>query len=192
MCTIILNDADTFTGACKARGPLSSSLVETSECAGRSVLMSRAFTKESDNETPLPLPERPVSSGPNPVTPRGARLIEETLREIERTLKDTEDEGLQRDRRYWLSRRATMQQVSIPSLPDRVSFGTCVTIKRRGSEREVQIVGQDEANPSKNLISWTSPLARALEGAVVGETVELKLGETLEPIAILAIRSCEN
>ena len=85
-----------------------------------------------------------------------------------------------------------MQQLSIPASPDRVSFGTCVTIKRRGRESEVQIVGQDEANPSKNLISWTSPLARALEGAVVGETVELKLGETLEQIAILAIRSCGN
>ena len=46
--------------------------------------------------------------------------------------------------------------------------------------------------PPRNLISWTSPLARALEGAAVGETVELELGETLEPISLLAIRSCEN
>ena len=111
--------------------------------------MSRAFTKESDNETPLAIPERPVTSGPNPVTPRGARLIEEAIQEIDRKLRDTEDEGLQRDRRYWLSRRATMRRVSIPSSPDRVSFGTCVTIKRRGRESEVQIVGQDEADPSQ-------------------------------------------
>ena len=154
--------------------------------------MSRAFTKESDNEAPQPMPERRVSIGPNPVTPRGARLIELAVQDIDRKLNETEDESLQRDRRYWLSRRATMERVPIPPLPDRVSFGTCVTIRRRARESEVQIVGQDEADPSKNLISWTSPLARALVGAVVGETVELELGEALEPISILAIRSCKD
>ena len=51
--------------------------------------MSRAFTKESDNETPQPMPERPVSRGPNPVTPRGARLIEEALREIDAKLLES-------------------------------------------------------------------------------------------------------
>ena len=151
--------------------------------------MSRAFTKESDNETPQPTPERLVSGGPNPVTPRGARLIEEALQQIERELKDAEDEGLQRERRYWLSRQATMEKIPSPASLDRVSFGTCVTIRRRGRESTVQIVGQDEADPTKNLISWTSPLARAIEGAGVGETVDLELGDTIEPISILTIRS---
>ena len=154
--------------------------------------MSRAFTKESDNEASPPTPERPVSSGPNPVTPRGARLIEEALREIDAILMESEDGGLQRDRRYWLSRKATMEQVPIPTSPDRVSFGMWVTINRRGREIDLQIVGQDEADPAKNLISWTSPLARAIDGATIGETTELQLGDTPEPISILAIKGSED
>ena len=156
--------------------------------------MSRAFTKESDNEMPPQMPERPVISGPNPVTPRGARLIDEVVREIEAKLKRAEakDEGLERDRRYWLSRQSTMEQIPKPTSYDRVSFGACVRIKRRDSESEVQLVGQDEADPTKNLISWTSPLARAIEGAEIGETVELQLGDKTEPITIMAIKSFEE
>ena len=65
--------------------------------------MSRAFTKEADNEKLPPLPERPVSSGPNPVTPRGARLIEEALRKIEQQMMSLTDEALARDHRYLLA-----------------------------------------------------------------------------------------
>lgn len=154
--------------------------------------MSRAFTKEADNETPQPTPERAVMGGPNPVTRGGARLIMEALREIDAKLKNADDERLQRDRRYWLSRQATMEQIAPHRSPDRVSFGTFVTIRRRGRESQVQIVGQDEADPTQNLISWTSPLARAIDGAAIGETVELELGVRVEAISILGIRGDED
>ena len=44
--------------------------------------MSRAFVKESDQDTD-PLPERPISEHPNLVTARGQSLIEARVRELE-------------------------------------------------------------------------------------------------------------
>ena len=44
--------------------------------------MSRAFTKEPDGQELDELPERPVSSHRNLVTPRGLQLIEERVREL--------------------------------------------------------------------------------------------------------------
>ena len=51
-------------------------------------------------------------------------------------------------------------------------FGLCVTIERDdGRTQNVRIVGQDEADPVKGLLSYVSPLARALLGKRVGDTV---------------------
>ena len=44
--------------------------------------MSRAFTRESDDD-PGTLPERPVSSHPNLVTPGGLAAIEAQVRALE-------------------------------------------------------------------------------------------------------------
>ena len=55
--------------------------------------MSRAFVHESDEEPEL-IPERPVSTRPNLVTPEGMRQIEERLRELEaqrQTAKSADD-----------------------------------------------------------------------------------------------------
>lgn len=50
----------------------------------------------------------------------------------------------------------------------------------------VTIVGEDESDPKAGWISWTAPLARALDGAKVGDDVELE-GRRNETITILAI-----
>jgi transcription elongation GreA/GreB family factor len=149
--------------------------------------MSRAFTREADNEVPPQIPERPVSRAPNLVTPRGAALIEDALQKIEQALADTNDEALQRDRRYWLVRHATMKVVAPARAPDKVGFGTRVTIERGGKVIDLQIVGEDEADPAHGLISWTAPLARALDGAAAGDTVDFALGQRTEPIKVIAI-----
>ena len=44
--------------------------------------MSRAFIRESDDDQSA-LPERPVSTHPNLVTPRGLAAIEARVRELE-------------------------------------------------------------------------------------------------------------
>ena len=56
-----------------------------------------------------------------------------------------------------------------------VKFGATVTLIDNDSEEEVvyQVVGEDEANIKNGLLSVTAPLARALIGKNVGDTVEV-------------------
>lgn len=66
--------------------------------------------------------------------------------------------------------------------PDRsrVFFGATVTIADEDDEeRTVTIVGDKEQDASKGRIGWSSPIARALRGAQVGDlrTVRLPGGE---------------
>jgi len=59
--------------------------------------------------------------------------------------------------------------------PDKVRFGTTVVLEDLGSGDEVtyRIVGEDEADVSKGLLSVTSPVARALIGKEVDDHVEV-------------------
>jgi transcription elongation GreA/GreB family factor len=73
-----------------------------------------------------------------------------------------------------------------PDAPDEVAFGTQVTIRRGSTSTSYRIVGEDEADPPKGLLSWTSPLAGALMGARAGDMVEFGDGRpavTVERIA---------
>ena len=56
-----------------------------------------------------------------------------------------------------------------------VKFGAKVTLADEETEEEqkFQIVGEDEADVSQGLLSVTSPLARALIGKQIGESVEV-------------------
>ena len=142
--------------------------------------MNKAFTRESDDAPPAPPEERLVSTAINFVTPRGARLIQEQIGAIERKLASevapvikTE---LRRDLRYWLARQSSMQVVAHSKYTNTVGFGRRVTIRRGDSKLTVIIVGEDESDPKAGLIAWTAPLARAIEGAKVGEEVDLESG----------------
>lgn len=153
--------------------------------------MSRAFVKEDDAAPPPPALERPLSSAPNLVTPRGARLIDEEVGRLEREIASTPDDEaaapLRRDLRYWTARRATAQLVEPEAEPDSVGFGSSATIRRGGRESTIRIVGEDEADPDSGLIAWTSPLARALDGAEPGDMVELAAGGRTIPVEVLAV-----
>ena len=60
----------------------------------------------------------------------------------------------------------------VPS--ERVVFGTTVSLENDdGRERTWRIVGETEANIDEGLISYKSPLARALIGRSEGEEVEV-------------------
>ena len=55
---------------------------------------------------------------------------------------------------------------------DMVQIGSRVAyVTPDGREHEVQIVGEDEADPAGGLVSWDSPLGQALIGAAPGEEV---------------------
>ncbi|MEA3018433.1 MAG: hypothetical protein QOI38_3155 [Sphingomonadales bacterium] len=157
--------------------------------------MSRAFVKEVDDAPEPPPPERPASAAPNLVTPRGARLIEEAVAELESGLAGAEGEEearLRRDLRYWTLRRSTARLVEAEPHPAAAGFGTRVTIRRGVVMSDVRIVGEDEADPAHGRIAWTAPLARALEGAEKGEVVELEAGGRVEEIVVLGVSAGED
>ena len=157
--------------------------------------MSRAFVREVDDAPPQPPPERQASSAPNLVTPRGARLIDETIAGIEAALPAAAGEAealLRRDLRYWTLRRATARVVAPDPHPRAAGFGTRVTIRRDVLVTDVSIVGEDEADPAHGRVAWTAPLARALEGAERGEVVELEAGGRVEEIRVLAVHPGEG
>ncbi len=60
---------------------------------------------------------------------------------------------------------------------ERVSFGSTVVLIDHDSDEEVQytIVGSQESDPSRGLISIQSPMAKALLGKEEGDEVELQL-----------------
>lgn len=144
--------------------------------------MSRAFVKEADGtEVYDDLPDRPISDDPNFVTEHGLALIEEEIAKLRAALEEAQAKDdrsaiaeISRDLRYWTARRATAEVVHPPSETDTVRFGLSVTIKRDDGRRlTYRIVGQDEADPAKGLLSFVSPLGRALAGKSVGDTVEV-------------------
>ena len=142
--------------------------------------MSKAFTKEPETgEVYDDLPDRPISPN-NLVTPKGLEMIEAELARLHQehaAAADSDDRSLlakiNRDLRYWTSRRATAQLVEPPSDAKEVHFGSTVTIKRDdGRQQTYRIVGEDEADPSLGTLSYVSPVAQALMGKQVGEMVE--------------------
>lgn len=147
--------------------------------------MSKAFTKEADGEEVYDdLPDRPVSPH-NLVTPKGLEMIETELARLHRehaAAQDADDKPriskVNRDLRYWTSRRATAQVVEAPSDSSEVHFGSTVTIEREDGRRQTyRIVGEDEADPSLGTLSYVSPVAQALMGKQVGEVVQAGTAE---------------
>jgi len=140
--------------------------------------MSRAFVKDQDADY-VELPDRPVSEHPNDVTEAGLAQIEDALAtasDAYAVAQASADRAAiaaaRRDLRYWTARRATARIVPAPADTSEVWFGASVTIRRDdGREQTFRIVGEDEANPSEGSISHVSPLARALIGKRVGDTV---------------------
>jgi transcription elongation factor GreB len=71
---------------------------------------------------------------------------------------------------------------------DQVFFGATVTYARADdSEVTVTIVGVDEADMEKGLVSWVSPVARALLRGRVGDLTRLRRPGGTEEIEILEI-----
>lgn len=165
--------------------------------------MSRAFVREGDGESdPGELPELPISEHPNYVTPRGMMLLRSRLNDAIKRVQALdgavaeeavgarlERAHIQREMR-WLQARIlgaiTIAPERQPS--DRVAFGARVeVVDDAGHEHRYRIVGEDEADPERGLISWVSPLARALHGARVGDSVVWKRPAGDANVEVLAI-----
>lgn len=145
--------------------------------------MSRAFVNEDAGKDRPDLPDLPVSPGPNRVTPRGLALLQARLAGRQADLAELKarpdrldtlpEAAALRDIR-WLEARLQAAVVIDPAAQDltSVAFGLAVTVRDRGGRTTTcRIVGEDEADAARNHISPTSPLARALLGAAVGDVV---------------------
>lgn len=125
------------------------------------------------------LPERPVSTAPNLVTPEGLAAIEAEIAALAEALALAGDDRAERarigrDHRYWIARRGSAHLMPAPGDADTVHFGSTVTLDRDDGRRQIfRIVGEDEAAPERGTLSHVSPLARALLGRSVGEAVRV-------------------
>jgi len=148
--------------------------------------MSRAFVKESDDDLVAgELPERPLPVHANYVTPKGLELLQARVRELTERHEDLKRQAEEdsearqklretdRDLRYFNAQLERATLVDTADQPrDRVHFGAVVKIEdEEGHEQEFSLVGDDEADVALGRISWASPLARAMIGAKVGDTV---------------------
>jgi len=180
--------------------------------------MSKAFTKESDadDDDALDTAAPSIPGGKNYVTPEGFRKLESELLELCRIERpkvveivswaagngDRSENGdyiygkkrlREIDRRIrYLTKRHESAEVVDPARQknhSQVFFGATVTYASDdGKENTVRIVGIDEADLNAGLVSWISPIARALLKARVGDTVKLRTPHGDENIEVINIR----
>jgi transcription elongation factor GreB len=183
--------------------------------------MSKAFTKENDNDADdedgagAALPALPAGTR-NYMTPAGyARLRTELLdlmdaerpkvveavhwaaKNGDRSENGDYIYGKKRlreiDRRIrFLTKRLEVAEVTDPSAhfgSDQVFFGASVRlVDDLGEERELTILGIDEADTAQGQVSWISPIARALLKAREGDAVKLATPGGVREIEVLSVR----
>ena len=180
--------------------------------------MNKAFTRETDSEDDeLPAGTSPIPAGArNYITPAGyARLRAELLHLIDeerpRVVEvvhwaagngDRSENGdylygkkrlREIDRRIrFLTQRLEIAEVTDPGVHhgrDQVFFGATVRYASEdGAEREITILGIDEADSSLGQVSWISPIARALLKAREGDEVRLLTPAGVQTIEVLQVR----
>jgi transcription elongation factor GreA len=152
-----------------------------------------------------------------PITLRGAEKLREELRKLKaeerpaiiRAIAEArshgdlsenaeyhaarEQQGFVEGRIKEIERRLANSQVIDPaSLPDtgKVVFGATVELApvEGGAEVRYQIVGDDEADIRRGLVSINSPIARALIGRAPGDEVEVAAPGGARSFEVLAVR----
>ena len=179
--------------------------------------MSKAFTKETDQDDDLPEEADALPAGvKNYITPRGLQTLRDELNQLTRVERpkvvevvswaagngDRSENGdyiygkkrlREIDRRIrFLTKRIEIAQVVDPAQQknrDQVFFGATVTYAGDdGVEKTVRIIGIDEADLARGEVSWVSPIAKALLKAREGDTVNLRTPAGLETLEVIEIR----
>ena len=178
--------------------------------------MSRAFVKETAESAAPPErmvedgPNLVTPQGLVQIEGHIARIESAMASETNPLLRET----LARDLRYWVHQKSTAEVVASATSPlrhaardtspvrtgeesrrageekiaaDEVMFGSHVVIARKGRRQRFRIVGVDEADPAKGLLSFRSPLAAAIMGARAGDVVEAP--EPLGEIEIVGVET---
>lgn len=178
--------------------------------------MSKAFTKETDDQDEPEKPESRPTNIKNYVTPYGYAELQDELRhllsverpKIVETVSWAASNGdrsenadyiygkrrlreIDRRMRY-LTKRIESAEVVDPKLQKnltRVFFGATVTyVEEEATELTVKLVGFDEADLTKGKIYFLSPIAQALLKSEVGDEVEVKTPAGVRVLKITAIK----
>ena len=166
--------------------------------------MNKAFTKETETEETLPEFVDALPPGTkNYMTPEGAAWLQEELRhlcDVERPeLAAHKDQAPAKKRLREIDQRLQFisSRLQITEIVDQsrrqdceqVFFGASVTYAdSAGTKHSVRIVGVDEARLEMGEVSWVSPIARALNGAWLGDMVKLANPSGAEEVEILEIK----
>lgn len=163
--------------------------------------MSRGFVKEDDLEhAGTDLPERPVSQHTNYVTLIGLKQLEDSAKLLDKeraSLVDDKDNEtakqrlavIDRDLRY-LSMRLQHAVLVDATKQDKntVLFGATVKVEdAAGAVLQFHIVGEDEADIAQQKVSYVSPIAKALIGRKVGDSVRWQRPAGLLELEIIDI-----
>lgn len=145
--------------------------------------MSRGFIKEGDQEEIPRVPMRAYlpEGVPNYVTKEGLEALKEELKDLEAERVKAGDNYIMvnfidASIKLLVDRINSAVEVDLSkSNKDTVSFGAWV----RYNGRVMRIVGVDEADVNKGLISFISPIAKLLIGKKEGDVIELKGSEKI-------------
>jgi transcription elongation factor GreB len=163
--------------------------------AGYDQVVSKAFTSEETPEA-APIVRAPPRLAPGAVryvTPEGHAALRAELARLEadRAAGDSA-------RADALARRVALVEATLATLtvlaPDaapegRVGFGGWVTVEDGAGVRATwRIVGPDESDARRGLVSVEAPLSRALLGREVGDEVEVDRPGGRATVTIVALR----
>ena len=152
-----------------------------------------------------------------PMTVRGHELLQEELKKLKSVdrpnvvkaiaearahgdLKENAEYHAAKDQQGFIEARIkdlegklSHKQVIDASAVDargKVIFGSTVVILDEATDKEIAytIVGEDEADIKQGMISYTSPIARALIGKDEGDAIEFQAPDGLKTYDILEVR----
>jgi len=176
--------------------------------------MSKAFVRD-DGEAPEDEPELPAvaPAGKNYISPAGfaqlkaelKQLVEAERPEVVKTvawaasLGDRSENAdylygkkrlreIDRRVRFLIKRLEAAEVVDSSGRDtDQVFFGATVRIRMKNAEKTITILGTDEVDPAHGVVSWISPIAKALIKARAGDTVTLRTPAGEERLEIVEV-----
>ena len=168
-----------------------------------------------DDPDDLPEEEPRSPNEKNYITPAGYRKLVDELEflhtskrpEVVSALGDAAEEGDRSENAEYIYRKRQLRQIDArmrflskrldhvvivdpreQKRCDRVFFGATVTVQDEHEETLVyRIVGQDEIEGAEGVISWKSPVGKALLGKEVGDAVLVRWHAGVRELTVTAI-----
>jgi transcription elongation factor GreA len=137
------------------------------------------------------------------MTARGHELLQAELKKLksgDRDLKENAEYHAAKDQQGFIEARikdiegklSHVQVIDVTAIDARgkIIFGSTVVILDDVLDKEItyKIVGEDEADIKQGMISFTSPIARALIGKNEGDEIEFQAPDGLKTFEVLEVR----